>query len=38
MRALRVPTLFALEGGYALDAIGINVTNALVGFELGGVS
>jgi acetoin utilization deacetylase AcuC-like enzyme len=38
MRELRVPTLFALEGGYALDAIGINVTNALVGFELGGVS
>ena len=29
---LGLPTLFALEGGYALDAIGLNVTNALVGF------
>ena len=27
------PTLFALEGGYALDAIGQNVANTLSGFE-----
>jgi acetoin utilization deacetylase AcuC-like enzyme len=33
IRQLDVPTLFALEGGYALDAIGINVTNALLGFQ-----
>jgi acetoin utilization deacetylase AcuC-like enzyme len=35
IRALGTPTLFALEGGYALDAIGVNVTNALVGFQSG---
>jgi acetoin utilization deacetylase AcuC-like enzyme len=28
-----VPTLFVLEGGYAVDEIGINVVNALSGFE-----
>jgi acetoin utilization deacetylase AcuC-like enzyme len=33
IRALDVPTLFALEGGYALDAIGVNVTNTLEGFQ-----
>ncbi|HEY4969507.1 MAG TPA: hypothetical protein VII35_06345 [Steroidobacteraceae bacterium] len=27
------PTLFVLEGGYAVDAIGINVVNVLTGFE-----
>jgi acetoin utilization deacetylase AcuC-like enzyme len=31
--ALRLPTLFVLEGGYAVDAIGINVVNVLQGFE-----
>ena len=33
LRTLRLPTLFVMEGGYALDAIGLNVTNTLVGFE-----
>jgi acetoin utilization deacetylase AcuC-like enzyme len=28
-----LPTLFVLEGGYAIDAIGINVVNVLTGFE-----
>jgi acetoin utilization deacetylase AcuC-like enzyme len=31
----RIPTLFLLEGGYAIDAIGINVVNVLSGFEDG---
>lgn len=26
-------TLFVLEGGYAVDALGINVVNVLTGFE-----
>jgi acetoin utilization deacetylase AcuC-like enzyme len=30
---LALPTLFVLEGGYAIDAIGLNVTNVLLGFE-----
>jgi acetoin utilization deacetylase AcuC-like enzyme len=30
---LGLPTLFVLEGGYALEAIADNVTNVLVGFE-----
>jgi acetoin utilization deacetylase AcuC-like enzyme len=30
---LRRPTLFVLEGGYAVDAIGTNVVNVLRGFE-----
>ena len=33
VRTLRLPALFVMEGGYALDAIGLNVTNTLVGFE-----
>jgi acetoin utilization deacetylase AcuC-like enzyme len=33
LRALRTSTLFIMEGGYALDAIGVNVTNVLAGFE-----
>ena len=28
-----LPTVFLLEGGYAIDAIGINVVNVLQGFE-----
>jgi acetoin utilization deacetylase AcuC-like enzyme len=28
-----LPTLFVLEGGYAVDAIGVNVVNVLTGFE-----
>ena len=30
--ALRRPTLFVMEGGYAVDAIGANVVNVLQGF------
>jgi acetoin utilization deacetylase AcuC-like enzyme len=30
---LGVPTLFVLEGGYAVEEIGINVVNVLAGFE-----
>jgi acetoin utilization deacetylase AcuC-like enzyme len=30
-----LPTLFLLEGGYAVDDIGKNVTNVLLGFEKG---
>jgi acetoin utilization deacetylase AcuC-like enzyme len=33
LRTLGMPTLFVMEGGYALDAIGVNVTNTLIGFE-----
>jgi len=28
-----LPTLFCMEGGYAVDALGINVANVLSGFE-----
>lgn len=28
-----LPTLFVMEGGYAVDAIGVNVANTLEGFE-----
>ena len=31
--ALRLPTLFVMEGGYALKEIGINAVNVLEGFE-----
>lgn len=31
--ACRLPTLFVLEGGYAVEAIGVNVVNVLTGFE-----
>ena len=31
--ACRIPTLFVLEGGYAVDEIGTNVVNVLEGFE-----
>ena len=30
---LHLPTLFVLEGGYAVDEIGINTVNVLTGFE-----
>jgi acetoin utilization deacetylase AcuC-like enzyme len=33
LRPLGLPVLFVMEGGYALDAIGVNVTNVLSGFE-----
>jgi len=28
-----LPTLFVLEGGYAVEEIGINTVNVLMGFE-----
>jgi acetoin utilization deacetylase AcuC-like enzyme len=31
--ALGVPTLFVFEGGYAVEAIGVNAVNVLSGFE-----
>ena len=31
--ALRIPTLFVLEGGYAVQEIGVNAVNVLQGFE-----
>jgi acetoin utilization deacetylase AcuC-like enzyme len=30
---LGLPTLFVMEGGYAVDALGVNVVNVLKGFE-----
>ena len=30
---LRLPTLFVMEGGYAVDEIGVNTVNVLEGFE-----
>ena len=32
---LKLPTLFVMEGGYAVDDIGLNVTNVLAGFSSG---
>lgn len=32
---LKKPTLFVMEGGYAVDEIGTNVVNVLLGFEHG---
>lgn len=32
---LRLPTLFVMEGGYAVEEIGINAVNVLTGFEGG---
>ena len=29
----KLPTLFVLEGGYAMDEIGVNVVNILQGHE-----
>lgn len=31
--ALNLPTLFVMEGGYAVDAIGVNAVNVLQGYE-----
>ena len=28
-----LPTLFVMEGGYAIDEIGVNAVNTLEGFE-----
>ena len=33
--ALGLPTLFLLEGGYAVADVGVNVVNVLIGFEAG---
>jgi acetoin utilization deacetylase AcuC-like enzyme len=30
---LKLPTLFVMEGGYAVEEIGVNVVNTLLGFE-----
>ena len=30
---LNLPTVFVLEGGYALEMVGQNVANVLIGFE-----
>lgn len=35
LASLRLPTVFVLEGGYALGAIGENTVNVLTGFERG---
>lgn len=32
---LGLPTLFVMEGGYAVEALGVNIVNALQGFEGG---
>ena len=32
---LRLPTLFVMEGGYAVEAIGVNAVNVLTGFDRG---
>ena len=32
---LGLPTLFVMEGGYAVEQIGINAVNVLQGFEAG---
>ena len=33
LRSLALPVLFVIEGGYALDAIGVNVVNVLAGWK-----
>lgn len=33
LRRLGLPSLFVMEGGYAVEAIGINTANVLTGFE-----
>jgi acetoin utilization deacetylase AcuC-like enzyme len=33
VRTLGLPTLFVMEGGYAVEALGINIVNTLSGFE-----
>jgi acetoin utilization deacetylase AcuC-like enzyme len=35
IRALGLPTLFVMEGGYAVEAIGVNTVGVLAGFEAG---
>jgi acetoin utilization deacetylase AcuC-like enzyme len=31
--AMRLPTVFCMEGGYAIEAVGINTVNVLEGFK-----
>ena len=31
--SLNLPTLFVMEGGYAVEEIGVNAVNVLEGFE-----
>jgi acetoin utilization deacetylase AcuC-like enzyme len=31
--ALKIPTLFVLEGGYDIDEVGTNTVNVLKGYE-----
>jgi acetoin utilization deacetylase AcuC-like enzyme len=33
IRDCGLPTLFVMEGGYAVGDIGVNVVNVLTGFE-----
>ena len=33
--ALGLPTLFVMEGGYAVEAVGVNAVGVLEGFEQG---
>ncbi len=35
IRALGLPTLFVMEGGYAVEEIGVNAVGVLTGFEAG---
>lgn len=35
LKQLRLPTVFVMEGGYAVEAIGVNTVNVLQGFEGG---
>jgi acetoin utilization deacetylase AcuC-like enzyme len=35
LAGLKLPTLFAFEGGYAVADVGINTVNVLTGFEGG---
>ena len=32
---LNLPTLFVMEGGYAIEQVGVNTVNVLEGFENG---
>jgi acetoin utilization deacetylase AcuC-like enzyme len=32
---LNLPTLFVMEGGYAIEQVGVNAVNVLEGFENG---
>lgn len=38
LASARLPTVFLMEGGYAIADVGINVGNVLTGFEAGSIS